>query len=179
MVDRTRIIAFAGLAGSGKTTAAMHLANNHGYRRLRFAEPLKQMLRVIGLGGDEIDGRLKEVPSPLLCGKTPRWAMQTLGTEWGRDLIGEDFWQNLWLDLAAECLDLDGCVVADDCRFGTEAATVRKLGGIVVRITGRGGIAGSHSSELMDFPVDAEICNDGDLGAFLDRISGLTQTALA
>jgi hypothetical protein len=179
MADPTRIIAFVGLAGSGKTTAAMHLTNNHGYRRLRFAEPLKAMLRALGLGSEEIDGSLKETPSPLLCGKTPRWAMQTLGTEWGRELIGEDFWQNLWLDRAADCLDLDGRIVADDCRFGTEAATVRRLGGTVVRVTGRGGIAGSHSSELMDFPVDLTIENSGDMRAFLDQVSELTQTTLA
>lgn len=179
MVDRTLVIAFAGVAGSGKTTAAMHLLNTHGYVRTRFADPLKAMLRAIGLGSEELDGWLKEKPMALLGGKTPRHAMQTLGTEWGRECIGKTFWENLWIERASECLDMGGRVVVDDVRFANEAEAVRRLGGMVVGITGRGGIAGSHSSEVIDFPVDVTIENDGDLSAFLDKVSALTQTAFA
>jgi hypothetical protein len=35
--------------------------------------------------------------TPKLC-TTPRWAMQTLGSEWGRQCISDDFWTNLLVD---------------------------------------------------------------------------------
>ena len=48
------------------------------------------MLYQLGLGEAHIEGALKEVPCELLGGKTPRYAMQTLGTEWGRDTDQQD-----------------------------------------------------------------------------------------
>jgi hypothetical protein len=68
----------------------MHLVNHRGFARVRFAGPLKAMMAALGCTNAEIDGDRKEVPCDLLGGKSPRWAMQTLGTEWGRKLIGDD-----------------------------------------------------------------------------------------
>jgi hypothetical protein len=59
-------VALTGLAGSGKSTAALHLVNRHGFERVRFAGPLKAMVRALGLTDREIDGDLKEVPCGLL-----------------------------------------------------------------------------------------------------------------
>jgi len=173
MIVNPRLIAFTGLAGSGKTTAAQYLVEQHGFVRTRFADPLKAMLRSIGLGHEEIDGSRKELPSPLLCGKTPRWAMQTLGTEWGRDCISPDLWTTLWTERAGECLDLGGRVVVDDCRFGNEAKAIHRLGGKVVKISGRGGIGGSHVSENQSFVPDLTLPNEGELGAFLANVGSL------
>lgn len=166
MVEIPRLIAFTGLAGSGKTTAAQYLVEQHGYVRTRFADSLKAMLRSIGLSHEEIDGSRKELPSPLLCGKTPRWAMQTLGTEWGRDCIDSDLWTTIWVERIAPHLDLGGRVVCDDCRFENEAVAVGRLGGTVVRIEDRGGIAGAHESEGRDFPADLTITNAGSITSF-------------
>ncbi len=158
-----RVVAFAGLAGSGKSTAATYLAERHGYKRIRFAGPLKAMMYSLGFLSDEVEGKLKEEPNELLCGKSPRHAMQTLGTEWGRKCLGEDVWVNLWRQAANEVLSDGGRVVVDDCRFPNEAATVRKLGGKVWLIEGRGGIAGNHESERLDFVADGVIPNVGGL----------------
>ena len=172
------VIALAGPAGAGKSTAAAYLARQHGYTPLKFAAGLKAMMRVIGLTEAQIEGPLKEVPSKLLCGQTPRHAMQTLGTEWGRNLIGTDFWANVWFDAAADVLDQGGRVVVDDCRFENEAAKVRQLGGIVVRLDGRGaGIGGDHPSEAGLQAADFVLDNSGSV-AWLEhqleaRASGL------
>lgn len=65
-----------------------------GFVWLRFADPLKQMLSVFGLTADELDGGKKYHELDILCGRSPRYAMQMLGTEWGRNLIGYDVWVN-------------------------------------------------------------------------------------
>lgn len=141
------LVALTGQAGAGKSTAATYLVSRHGYTLVKFAGPLKDMCRALGLTEDEIEGGLKEVPSSKLCGATPRHAMQTLGSQWGRDCIGEDFWSGLWKVRVEAIISGGGRVVVDDCRFPNEAALVRKLGGDIFKIAGRGGVAGNHESE--------------------------------
>jgi hypothetical protein len=87
------------------------------------------MLRSLGLNNSELYGHLKEKPSPLLGGKTPRHAMQTLGTEWGRNLISADLWTNAWLVPVQEHLANGRCVVVDDVRFKNEMQIIHGLGG--------------------------------------------------
>jgi hypothetical protein len=178
---RPQIIGLAGLKGCGKSTVAQHLAGEHGFARIRFAAPLKSMigrlLDEMGIGHHQawhlIEGDHKETPTPLFMGQTPRHAMQTLGTEWGRDLIGPDFWVACWrhmverarLDHIAEtCGGVTPIhVVAEDCRFPNEAAAIRALGGRVVWIDRPGLAATGHASEnsLTAADCDAVIRNDG------------------
>lgn len=152
------IIAFTGLAGSGKSTAAAHLVNRYGYQRVRFAGPLKAMMAALGLTHDEIEGHLKEKPCALLGGKTPRQAMQWLGTEFGRDLIDRDLWIRAW---QAELARTSGHVVIDDCRFPNESEAVQAAGGVIIRIErpGAGAGAAGHSSEGQQLPAAATIHN--------------------
>ncbi|OJH57796.1 deoxynucleotide monophosphate kinase [Agrobacterium pusense] len=157
------VIALTGLAGSGKSTASKYLVEKHGYQLVKFAGPLKDMLRAIGLSEGHIEGAHKETDLAMLSGHTPRHAMQTLGTEWGRKCMGEDFWTNLWRSRVDGVLAFGGRVVVDDCRFPNEASEVRKLGGVVWRLVGRGGIAGSHESEAGCGAADVEIHNTGEI----------------
>jgi len=128
------LIILTGKAGAGKSTAANYLAQHHGYEIVKFAAPLKNMLRAIGLTDSEIEGHNKERPCDLLCGNTPRHAMQTLGTEWGRDCIGEDFWVGVWRAKVKRLLGAGVNVVTDDCRFANELAAATELGGVRVHI---------------------------------------------
>lgn len=157
------VIALTGLAGSGKSTASKYLVEKHGYQLVKFAGPLKDMMRAIGLGEGHIEGEHKETSLTLLSGRTPRYAMQTLGTEWGRKCMGEDFWVSLWRSRVDSVLAFGGRVVVDDCRFPNEAEEVRKLGGIICKLAGRGGIIGSHESEAGCGVADVEIHNAGDI----------------
>jgi hypothetical protein len=169
LVPSTRtVIAFTGLAGSGKSTAAAHLVKHFGFTRVRFAGPLKDMMRALGLTEAEIEGSLKETPCDLLGGKTPRYAMQTIGTEWGRDIITPDIWIRAW-QAAVDRLPVGASVVVEDCRFPNEGDAVSAAGGIIVRVErpGAGSGAAGHSSEAYAIPAVFTLHNTGSLTDFL------------
>jgi hypothetical protein len=164
------VVAFTGVAGSGKSTATRYLVEQLGYKLVKFAGPLKDMMRAIGFGEEEIEGSLKETSNIFLFGKTPRHAMQTLGTEWGRNCIHPEFWIGLWQHRVREVLADGGRVVTDDCRFPNEAAVVRKNGGDILKLVGRGGIAGNHESERGCGDEDLVILNDGAINELHGKI---------
>jgi hypothetical protein len=167
------LIAFTGLAGSGKTTAAIRLVERHSYSRVRFAGPLKAMLRELGLTDAQIEGDQKEVPCDLLCGKTPRWAMQSIGTEWGRELIGPDIWINAWR-AEVDRLPPYQHVVAEDCRFPNEVEAIRAAGGVVARIERSGaGLAEAHISEQLELEACITLDNHGSKEDFLRAVDTL------
>lgn len=67
---------------------------------------------------------------PIFGGRSARHAMQTLGTEWGRECIGPDFWCRAWLATLPDA----PAVIADDVRFANEARAVLDRGGVIIRI---------------------------------------------
>ena len=161
-----RVIALCGDAGSGKTTAADYLVEHYGYRRVKFADPLKNMLRAMGLTERQIEGDQKEIAQDALCGRSPRHLMQTLGTEWGRQLIGENLWINLWRERVNFLLSDGESVIVDDMRFINELDAATSVGAHVYRLRrpGQANKAGDHASEMgLAFAVLPVIINDGDL----------------
>jgi hypothetical protein len=163
------LIGFAGLIGSGKSTAASYLVQNHDYHLRKFAGPLKAMCAALGLSDEEINGSLKEKPCALLDGQTPRWAQQTLGTEWGRVFISQNIWTNAW-QRSIQGLDL---VVSDDVRFPNEAKLIRELGGEVVMIVREGQKQGEHASEQFAFEPDLIVYNNGSITDLEQKIAGI------
>lgn len=131
-----KLLAFAGRKKSGKDTAAKMLS--HDYENVKFAGPIKAMLRIYleyrGVDCQTInrmlEGDLKEEPSKLFGGKSTRRALQTLGTEWGRNLIDKDIWINSFEDKAKQY----PYVVCTDVRFPDEINFVHQMGGKVAKI---------------------------------------------
>lgn len=125
-----RIIVLVGPKQAGKTTVATELLTEHGCLRFRFADPLKNMLATIGVPRDCLDGARKEEPLDLLCGKTGRHAMQTLGTLW-RDSIDRQLWARITVreieQVVAErrVKGLDTTAVIDDARFPHEISLLQ------------------------------------------------------
>jgi hypothetical protein len=164
------IVGLCGAIGSGKTTVAEHLVETYNFDPIKFAGPLKDMMRALGLTEEEINGRLKEQPCDLLGGKTPRWAQQSIGTEWGRNLIDPDLWTRAWKKRALDSLYP---VVADDVRFANEAKLIRELGGTIIHIDRPGIVISSHVSEAMPFTPDVVIKNDKGVVDLLQEINWL------
>lgn len=128
------IIGIMGAAGAGKSTLANILVQEYGFQRESMASPLKAMLEAIGVPDSGLYGSPndKEEPQDILCGKSARYAMQTIGTEWGRKLIGDDIWVNAMKIRLKSARP--GNIVIDDIRFKNEVDMVRELGGIIVTI---------------------------------------------
>ena len=171
------LIGLSGKAGSGKSTVTRYL-NDKGFGTRKFAEPLKAMIAALleqqGVSPETtpeyIEGSLKELPTEFLGGRSPRYAMQTLGTEWGRGLISENFWVDAAMKQIA---DGDGDLIFDDVRFQNEALAIRRAGGIVVNIV-RPALdpAEEHQSEyaLADFYFNYVIYNDSTMNKLYERI---------
>lgn len=191
------VVGLTGLAGSGKSTAAERLISRHGFERGKFANALKEMLRTLlrYRGADEamiermIEGDLKEVRASLLGGRTPRYAMQTLGTEWGRDVIDADLWVDT--ETAAILARKPAKIVFDDVRYPNEVAAIRRLGGEIWRVSrtiadhehAKSGVAAaaSHPSESLGAIPDRLLGNYGyraELAAVVDmQIAAMARAA--
>jgi hypothetical protein len=130
-------VGLSGFAQSGKTTAALYLEQKYGIKRRHIAEPLRAMLAVLlqanGLSSEMItrylEGDLKEEVIPEL-GVTSRYAQITIGTEWGRKLIGRNIWANTW----ARGISDGESVMNDSVRFPNEEKAIRSLGGLTIII---------------------------------------------
>jgi hypothetical protein len=167
------IIALCGPAGAGKSTLAKLLYQKHMFVRTSFATPLKEMIGIIlkyqgASTQDRLDmlyGNKKEIPTKYLANRTPRYAMQTLGSEW-RDMIHRNLWTEIWENMIRnEIKEAD--LVVDDMRFFQEAVAVRGLDEsyqtYIIQISRPGCSPGVHISEqeyLSIFP-DLIIDNSG------------------
>lgn len=132
MLTRAPVIGVAGLARSGKDTLVNFIlaARGHGYR-YGFADPIKRMLLALNIDcTDPFWVGNKEAVIPAL-GVSLRRLLQTLGTEWGRELINSD----LWVILAKQALlDNGPGMLISDVRFENEASWIRAAGGRIIHI---------------------------------------------
>ena len=169
-------IALTGLARSGKSTAAEYLVKRYHFQRLSYAAPIKRMIRCLliesGAGFVEahemVDGIHKEQETPLLQGRSPRYALQQLGTEFGRNIIAQDIWRAILLRKVRHSLRP---VVVDDLRFADEASDLKAEGFTLIRIVRSGaGTSSLHVSEAQEFDVDHVVENTGDLSALFAQI---------
>lgn len=157
------IIGISGRARAGKSTAAeLLLRIGAGRYQYSFADPIRHMLRA-GLGIDleaPFWQMRKEDPISRFGGHSPRYLMQTLGTEWGRVLVSND----LWLTLAGDTLHVRGPgMVIADVRFDNEADWVRQQGGVILHIEGgKAPAVRDHASEagVQQLPGDRRIFNE-------------------
>ncbi len=163
MVDRT-VVAFTGFKGSGKTTLAEFLVTEFGFKRMSFADPIRQACKSIFALTDEQMGNreLKEKEDPR-WGLSPRQIMQRFGTE-----VGREFQKDIWVKSLFHNMGTHSAIVIDDCRFPNEADAIKTWGGYVIGVVRPGYGPSNHASELSmrdnwSSMVDTVIENDSDL----------------
>lgn len=178
------LIGLTGRAGAGKSTVATELENEWSMHHIAFAEPIQAMLcSLFDLAGIDgawtADRALKELPTTL--GWSYRHLAQSLGTEWARAQLADDF----WLRVAGARLDAPGMqgesVVISDVRFPNEAAWVRARGGVIVRVV-RDGLPSvrQHESEAHADTIepDRELINNGSIWTLCEQIDRLMHALL-
>ncbi len=178
IADRTKasrlIVGIIGPKQSGKSTLTKYLVEHYGFTRTAFADPLKQaLITAFGLTREQVYGNEKEIPTDKLCGRTPRHAMITMGTEWGRDMIHPDIWLTAWKNTLPP-----GNLVIEDVRFPNEHHEVTNvLGGSIISVQRPGcEYDSSHESEAhADLPWTYRISNNGEFALFKMRIDGVCE----
>lgn len=170
-----KLIALYGPQQVGKSTAAQSLVEHHNYTRVAFADPLYQMISAL-LGRDARDVP-KNLPMDELEGKTIREALQSLGTEWGRDLIGSELWVNTARRRITRLLGKGKKIVIDDCRFRNEYRALWHLSARFVRLSREDipeQINIDHGSELewQSFEPAVSIANPTDSAELWKSDSG-------
>jgi hypothetical protein len=230
------VVGLAGPAGAGKDAVAEILVREHGFARIALADVMKRFARdVFGFSDEQLWGPSEarnafdkrfprehraervmgrcaccgadlDLEGDQPCFLTPRYALQQLGTEWGRDCF-ENVWVDYMIRTARELLGrerktenywpqrgivhmdsmwLGPCgVVVSDVRFANEARAVRAAGGKVLSVeragAGLDGAAGEHESERGVSPdlVDATIDNNGSLDDLPARVRAALTVTLA
>lgn len=173
----TLIVGVSGKKRHGKNTASEALVRELGYTEVAFGDALKKAVYVLdpilwswrwllrSLAGNPMRLRelvdavgwedAKEVPEV-------RRLLQKMGTEVGREILGEDIWVRTALAKAAA---IDGPVVITDVRFLNEVEAIRDAQGVLLRVE-RPSVASAdaHPSEtaLDGYDgFDAVLVNDG------------------
>jgi hypothetical protein len=137
------IIALCGFHGSGKDTLGNILVEKFGYTKLSFAGIVKDVVSIIFdwdrklLEGDTKESRLwrEEIDEwwsnrlniPNL---SPRWVLQNVGT----DLFRNNFHQDIWVACLEKKISKLAGIVITDIRFENEINTIKKLGGVIIRV---------------------------------------------
>ncbi len=177
------VIGLAGKAGSGKDTIGGLIADLPRWQQIAFADPLRVMLVMGGFAKPEQlnDRKLKETPIEL-HGASPRVLMQTLGTEWGREMIHPEIWIRLLAERVDKFTEANVAgVVITDIRFEDEAEYVRRVGGKVVHVIrppgAHGLLSSKHRSEagVKRRYGDLLLDNDGLVADLPDKLQVLMQ----
>ena len=157
------IIGISGFVGSGKTTVSDWFLQNHGFKRASFADPIRAMVMALGIPEETLrDPVKKEQPHDLLMGRSPRFAMETLGGLWGRETMHPQFWVG---HFGLKALKMK-FVIVDDVRYPNEVEAIHELGGKVFKLIVPGReprVASDHAVETVvpDFALDNDFERGG------------------
>lgn len=162
-----KIIALFGAQQVGKSTIANHLAQCHPLiDKMSFADPLYSMARVMFPSGSLPAD--KEEPRPELQGKSLRVFLQKIGTEFGREQLGDRVWIDHLIDRVR--WSEARIVVLDDMRFRNEYEAMREIGAMCIEVRRSGhGPVGSHASELDWQNFEADLVIEDSPGESLFR----------
>lgn len=162
-----KLLGIAGPARSGKDTIGNYLKDTKHFVGLAYATPMKSMIStLLNVSVEWIEAEEnKECPVPGL-NYSPRELLQTLGTDWGRNILGEDFWVDIvWRQVTA-LIESDNreSIVITDVRIENEATRIRLAGGVICHVARPNCVqVNKHASEagIKIQPTDFSVNNNG------------------
>ena len=174
------IIGLSGFARSGKDEVAKVLVEQHGFKRVAFADILRDVLYALNpdIGGydgieylqDVIDDYGWDHYKETHYSDEIRRLLQRLGTEAGRDTLG----QNIWVDAVLKDYTPEQDWVVSDARFINEFDAITDRGGKIIRVMRPGVEAfNDHASEteaLTYTNFAGHINNNGTLEELAEKV---------
>jgi len=161
-----KLIGISGAKFAGKTEVANILRDQlNGAMILNLPEPIYHAcMAIFGWSYEQCTDPVLREQIDERYGVSPRYAQQTLGTEWGRNIIHGELWLIRADDVLAtieENMSINFAIVPN-IRFYNEALWIRRNGGIVFNVHRNGyELDHSHGSEV-GIPaelIDAHIHN--------------------
>lgn len=174
-----KLIGITGKAGAGKDTLGSGFVRQ-GYRRIAFADALKEATAVIaGEPSEPYYTQAGKAEFSEVLGTTRREALQHIGSA-VRNRLDEGVWVRRVL---AEWGRLGRpATVITDVRYDNEAKAIRALGGVVIQIERPGqqlldGDAASHESErgLSTALIDELFINNGTIDTVYAYAAGVVE----
>lgn len=176
------IIGLSGYAQSGKDTVGRILVERHGFRRVSFADKLREVALAIDPIIFEVEEyeendqvRLSEIvgwdgwDAAKVNYPEVRRLLQAIGTEAGRNILGEDVWVNAALAWVMPHED----IVITDVRFPNEYEALYNKGARLWRVVRQGtGPVNDHPSEtaLDGYKFDSLIFNNTTIADLERRV---------
>lgn len=137
------LLGINGEIGCGKSTVVNYLSEKYNYREYMMAEPLKKIAKILGFDDHQIYGTQEQkLEVNSFWNVSGREFLQKFGTEVCRDAVprilpkmnfnGLTMWVRLFEKFYSETRSQ--CVAVSDVRFEDESATIKRYGGIIIRI---------------------------------------------
>jgi dephospho-CoA kinase len=184
-MDIPNLIILTGRKQNGKDTIANYLIKKYNYIALSFADPLKDICKILfNFNYEQLYGSKKE-DKDLNWKITPREAFQFIGTDLFRKQmnklihdIGDDFWVTCLVNKIKNILEKDNNakIIIVDTRFPNEfdALNNLKINKISIRVS-RPDLELSnytHESEkyVDNFKVDYDIINNSSITELYEKI---------
>lgn len=182
-MELPQIIGITGRKHNGKDTVGNYLVDHYGYKRIAFADKIKEAcILIFGLSREQVfDENLKEVVDDF-WGVSPRTLLQYVGTDLLRNQLKQimpHIDNNIWVkavhkQIMDEWKSNPGQkFVVTDIRFENELQIIKELGGVTVRVT-RPTIENTdtHSSEtqISQFDVEYDLLNDTTIENLYDLV---------
>ncbi|UOE45975.1 hypothetical protein [Agromyces larvae] len=181
-----RLIGLGGKLRAGKDAVADHLVDAHGFVKVGMSDALHEAMLALDpiVEVADIEIRYSEAITAFGYVETKarfpeaRRLLQALGTEVGRNMLGENVWVNA-MERKVNAILADGKSVAcTGLRFPNEIDKVNEMGGTTVWVERPGLLetsAATHASENSVGPdiFDHILVNDGTLEDLRHTVTGM------
>jgi cytidylate kinase len=179
------IIGICGKKYHGKDTVANHLVQKYGYKRIAFADPIKDICQIVfGLSIEQLNSYMKEEIDDYWK-ISPRNLMQFIGTDLFRNNmatimpnIGDNIWIHVLIRKISNEIQKDPNIkfVITDVRFDNELEYIAKLNGLKIKVQRNNIINNDHheSESYTDkLNVDYILNNDDTIDDLYIKIDEL------